>query len=191
MSLESAITIAAIQGDILSPQITTSSKYKHWVSYDDAIRCIECENNHGKIWLISEKPYPEPPIHPKCRCSIELMKAIVAGTATINGLNGADLTLILKHNLPDYYISKEYALKNGWSPNKWPSNFVPKKMIFGGIYKNVNQHLPSVPGRVWYEADINYKSRKRNSQRILWSNDGLVFVTYDHYKTFYEIIPEE
>jgi len=44
------------------------------------------------------------------------------------------------------------------------------------------------PGRIWYEADINYTGGKRKKQRIVWSNDGLIFVTYDHYKTFYEII---
>ena len=90
--------------------------------------------------------------------------------------------------LPNYYISREDALAKGWKPSKWPSNFVPNKMITGGIYKNRNEHLPDSPGRVWYEADINYKTEKRNTQRIVWSNDGLIFVTYDHYKTFYEII---
>ena len=43
-------------------------------------------------------------------------------------------------------------------------------------------------GRIWYEADINYKKGRRNSQRILWSNDGLIFVTYDHYRTFFEVV---
>lgn len=52
LSLESAIVVAAINGDGLSPQITTSSNYKHWVSVEDWRRCIECANNHGKIWLI-------------------------------------------------------------------------------------------------------------------------------------------
>lgn len=61
-------------------------------------------------------------------------------------------------------------------------------MIGGEIYKNKDKHLPDAAGRVWYEADINYKTGPRNSQRILWSNDGLVFVTYDHYLTFYEIV---
>lgn len=27
--------------------------------------------------------------------------------------------------------------------------------------------------------------------RIVYSNDGLIFVTYDHYKTFYEIVQEK
>ena len=48
--------------------------------------------------------------------------------------------------------------------------------------------MPHKDGRVWYEADINYKTGKRNTQRIVWSNDGLIFVPYDHYDTFYEIV---
>ena len=65
---------------------------------------------------------------------------------------------------------------------------MPDRMITRGQYYNDDGHLPQAPGRIWHEADINYTSGKRNSQRILWSNDGLIFVTYDHYETFYEII---
>lgn len=61
-------------------------------------------------------------------------------------------------------------------------------MIFGGVYENRNNHLPSAPGRIWYEADINYTWGWRGQERVLFSNDGLIFVTYDHYKTFVEII---
>ncbi len=57
-----------------------------------------------------------------------------------------------------------------------------------GLYENRNKHLPEKLGRKWYEADINYQTGRRNAQRIVYSNDGLIFVTYDHYQTFYEII---
>lgn len=66
--------------------------------------------------------------------------------------------------------------------------FIPEKMIIGGVFNNTNKHLPDAPDRIWYEADINYYKGKRNGHRILWSNDGLIFVTYDHYLTFYEIV---
>ena len=188
MSLTRAIYSAALNGDKLSPKVSTSTNYKHWVSTQDLKRCLECANNHGKIWYISETPSPKPPLHPRCRCAIERMKSIIAGTATINGINGSDWVLMFRGSLPNYYISKKDALAKGWKPSKWPSNFVLNKMITGGIYKNRNEHLPQASGRIWYEADINYKSGKRNTQRILWSNDGLMFVTYDHYETFYEII---
>ena len=60
-------------------------------------------------------------------------------------------------------------------------------MIGGDVYKNREGKLPHANGRIWYEADINYTSGHRGTERILYSNDGLVFVTYDHYRTFYEI----
>ena len=41
--------------------------------------------------------------------------------------------------------------------------------------------------RRWYEVDVNYNCGNRGADRILFSNDGLVYVTYDHYKTFQEI----
>ena len=64
--------------------------------------------------------------------------------------------------------------------------FLP--LHFGGEYYNDNGHLPSKEGRIWYEADINYRFGYRNNQRVVYSNDGLIFVTYDHYKTFFEIV---
>ena len=64
----------------------------------------------------------------------------------------------------------------------------PGRMLIGGVYKNRNSHLPSKEGRIWYEADINYTSGFRGTERILFSNDGLIFVTYDHYLTFVEVV---
>jgi hypothetical protein len=61
------------------------------------------------------------------------------------------------------------------------------KMLFGGKYLNLNEHLPYKDGREWYEADINYTDGRRNTERIVYSNDGLIFVTYDHYETFVEV----
>lgn len=188
--LVKAVLEAFAKGKRLLPKVTTSKNYKHWISREDPRRCKDCEENHGKIYLIGEEPDPKPPLHEHCRCVIELMKAITAGTATINGKDGADWMLFYKGILPDFYISKDEAETEGWSRGKCPSDFVPGKTITGGVYKNRDGHLPSAPNRQWYEADINYVSGNRNSQRILWSNDGLVFVTYDHYETFYEIIGE-
>ena len=97
-------------------------------------------------------------------------------------------TIFYNNQLPANNISIAVAEQKGWRAGKWPSNFVPGKMITNGIYNNSIWHLTVAPGRIWYEADINYKKGKRNKQRIVWSNDGLIFVTYDHYETFYEIV---
>ena len=178
----------ASNGENFDPVVARSNKYKHWISENDFKRCATCKDLHGKIWGIGEPAQPEPPLHLYCRCVIERMKTIEAGTATINKNDGADWTLMVWRELPEYYISLEEIEYLGWRFGKWPSNFAPGKMITRGIYDNRNKHLPGEAGRVWYEADINYTTGKRNSQRVVWSNDGLLFVTYDHYETFHEII---
>ena len=155
----------------------------------DGRTCLQCKKLNGKIYYMHEIPYPQPPIHERGRCYIDYLKALYAGTATEKGTDGADWWLSNYDSLPQYYITRDIAEKAGWHRESGNLHKVaPGKMIMGGVYKNSNGHLPDDIGRVWYEADINYKRGKRNSQRIVFSNDGLVFVTYDHYETFYEII---
>jgi len=127
-------------------------------------------------------------LHLFCRCYIEPVTVIVAGTATVNGQKGADYWMKHYGRLPEYYISKEDLIALGWKQGEAPANWAPGRMASGGIYYNDDGHLPSAKGRVWFEADINYTNGKRNSCRILYSNDGLIFITYDHYTTFYEIV---
>ena len=188
MDVNAAVMLASSKGRRLSPRLGRSKKYKHWVSEDDLIRCLECEKMQGKIWYIDEEPEIKPELHPNCRCHIEPMETIQAGTATIDGFSGADWAVKYSGMLPGFYLKKQEASSFGWKAGKSPSNFIPGKMIGGDVYCNNNNHLPYSFGRIWYEADINYISGKRDGQRIVWSNDGLVFVTYDHYMTFYEII---
>lgn len=91
--------------------------------------------------------------------------------------------------LPEYYIDYNDAKNLGWNPNTGNLRKIsPGKMISNGIFKNKSNKLPESPNRIWYEADINYNGGFRGSDRIIYSNDGLIFVTYDHYETFAEII---
>ncbi len=56
---------------------------------------------------------------------------------------------------------------------------------------NEQQLLPTSDGRVWFEADVGinnqYSRNKQPGTRLLYSNDGLLFITTDHYKSFKEI----
>ena len=168
--------------------MTKSKNWKNWKAILDSKTCYDCRRTHGKIYAISEKVKPYPPLHNFCRCIIEILEAILAGNATKKGVEGADWYLKYYKELPDYYISKNDAKALGWRHKKGNLSLVaPGKMVFGGIYYNENGKLPSAENRVWYEADINYSSGKRNEERILFSNDGLIFVTYNHYETFIEV----
>lgn len=166
-----------------------SKKWKMWYVADDFKLCKDCEERYGVIYAIYEQVSPMPPLHLHCRCYIDRVESISAGTATDNGINGADWYLKYLNKLPEYYISREIAENIGWEPKKKNLHIVaPGKMISGGRFYNDRGKLPEKAGRLWYEADINYSKGKRNDERIVYSNDGLIFITLDHYKTFKEIV---
>ncbi|OSX97144.1 hypothetical protein BTJ44_00630 [Bacillus mycoides] len=90
--------------------------------------------------------------------------------------------------LPDNYITKDQAESLGWVKKKGNLHKVaPGKSMGGDIFANKEGLLPAAPGRTWYEADVNYISGYRGNDRILYSSDGLVYKTSDHYKTLTEI----
>lgn len=167
----------------------SSLNWANWMSTLDLTTCVYCVKQHGKIVAISIlNMQSNVNAHPNCNCVYVSMRTKPYGTATTLGYNGADAYLMTLQRLPNYYISKVDAVNAGWVA--WQGNLdeiLPGKMIGGDVYQNREGKLPATNGRIWYEADINYVSGYRTKERILFSNDGLIFVTYDHYKTFYEI----
>ena len=87
--------------------------------------------------------------------------------------------------LPNNYITKQEAMALGWDSSKgnlW--EVTDKKSIGGDVFGNFERKLPNQKGRIYYEADIDYKGGFRNAKRMVFSNDGLIFYTKDHYKSF-------
>ena len=87
--------------------------------------------------------------------------------------------------LPPNYISKKEAQDLGWDNSKgnlW--QITNKKSIGGDRFGNREGLLPEADTRKYYECDINYRGGYRGDERIVYSNDGLIFYTDDHYKTF-------
>ena len=167
-----------------------SPKWANWMSLLTPTTCKFCMEHHGKIMDISIlRGKSKVEAHTWCKCKYVAMRTKLVGTATDLNIEGTDIYIMYFGRLPDYYVSFDFAKDAGWRAKRGNLNEVlPGKMIGGDLYKNRDGKLPQVPGRMWYEADINYEGGHRNRQRILYSNDGLVFVSYDHYQTFYEII---
>ena len=93
--------------------------------------------------------------------------------------------------LPDNFISKTKARKLGW-PGGSLEPYAPGKCIGGGEYQNLEGLLPDAPGRVYHECDIDTLGKKsRGSKRIVYSNDGLIYYTDDHYESFTLLYVEE
>ena len=86
--------------------------------------------------------------------------------------------------LPGNYITKAEAEKAGWSGGS-VEKYCPGKCIGGGRFGNYEGLLPDAEGRVWTECDINtLGAASRGAERIVFSNDGLIYYTPDHYDSF-------
>ena len=98
---------------------------------------------------------------------------------------------IFEHGkLPDNFITKKQAQNLGWdSSRNYVSDVAPGKSIGGDRFGNYEGQLPDKKGRTWKEADCNYTRGKRGAERIVFSNDGLVYYTGDHYNTFTKMSP--
>lgn len=100
--------------------------------------------------------------------------------------------LYLYGHLPDNYITKSEAKKLGWVSSKgnlW--DVAPGMSIGGDTFGNREGLLPKEKGRKYYECDVDYEGGYRSSERIIYSNDGLVYYTEDHYNSFDLLYGEE
>ena len=87
--------------------------------------------------------------------------------------------------LPGNFVSKTKARKAGWDPATGNlDDVLPGKSIGGGEFYDDDDALPDAPGRTWTECDVNYHGGRRGPERIVFSNDGLIYYTADHYQTF-------
>lgn len=90
--------------------------------------------------------------------------------------------------LPSNYITKKEAKSLGWNSSKgnlW--DVADGKSIGGDHYGNYDKTLPEKKGRQYYECDIDYEGGYRGAERLIYSNDGLIFYTEDHYNTFEQL----
>lgn len=90
--------------------------------------------------------------------------------------------------LPVNYITKKEAQDMGWDSSKGNlSDILPGMSIGGSAFGNYEGALPRADGRRYFECDIDYDGGYRGAKRLVYSNDGLVFYTEDHYNTFEQI----
>lgn len=90
--------------------------------------------------------------------------------------------------LPNNFITKSEAKELGWDNKKgnlW--DVAEGKSIGGDRFGNYEKLLPEKKGRKYTECDVNYEGGYRGSERIIFSNDGLIYYTNDHYQTFTQL----
>ena len=90
-------------------------------------------------------------------------------------------------HLPSNFITKKEARAAGW-PGGSLEEYFPGMCIGGDYFGNYEGKLPKAQGRTWTECDINaLGKRSRGAERIIFSNDGLIYYTDDHYDSYTQL----
>ncbi len=115
-------------------------------------------------------------------------KAAIDENGTYTSKEDVALYIHTYNKLPSNYITKKEAEDLGWISSKGNLKKVaPGKSIGGDRFGNYEGKLPKARGRSYTECDIDFDGGYRNSKRIIFSNDGLIFYTEDHYETFEQL----
>ncbi|MFF2907583.1 ribonuclease domain-containing protein [Paenibacillus sp. NPDC057934] len=153
--------------------------------------CGEISNNNSSA---NHEPSPtssSQTAQPKSTLSPKASKTQDKSQAPLTSFKEVSNYIRQHHALPDNFITKKEAEGLGWVAAKGNLNQIaPGKSIGGDRFGNREGLLPKAKNRIWYEADINYKKGSRGADRILFSNDGLIYMTSDHYKSFTDITKE-
>ena len=141
------------------------------------------------------------------RLLILLLALVLAGPAAAQGADEARLkafarqmrlvdvdgfvetvrSLRIERRLPARYVTKGEAERLGWRPGSDLCRVARGRVIGGDRFGNFEGRLPSRPGRTWREADLDFNCGRRGPKRLVFSSDGLIFVSIDHYESFREV----
>lgn len=122
----------------------------------------------------------------------ELEEKSLAEDGTYTSKEDVSAYLVIYGHLPSNFITKKEAKSLGWVSSEGNLDEVAPGMSIGGDYfGNYEGLLPEAEDRDYYECDIDFDGTYRNSKRIVFSNDGLIYYTEDHYESFELLYGEE
>ena len=89
--------------------------------------------------------------------------------------------------LPPNFVTKKEAQQQGWDAGEDLSEILPGCSIGGDKFGNFEGLLPEESGRQYYECDVNYTGGHRGAERLVFSSDGLIYYTEDHYESYTQL----
>lgn len=125
------------------------------------------------------------PISAPCSSDVpELVESLVDEDGNYTSKDDVALYIHLYGHLPSNFITKKEAQALGWSGGSLEP-YAPGKCIGGSRFGNYEGLLPEAEGRTYTECDIDtLGADRRGAKRIVFSNDGLIYYTGDHYESF-------
>lgn len=138
--------------------------------------------------IFLEPPVSEDEIAPKEEAEPEEVVEVettIDENGTYTSKEDVALYIHTYNHLPSNFITKNKAKELGWDSSKGNLGKVAPGMSIGGDkFGNREGLLPKKDGRQYYECDIDSDGSFRNAKRIIFSNDGLIYYTEDHYESF-------
>lgn len=114
----------------------------------------------------------------------EAQEAAIDEAGAYTTKEDVSLYLYTYGHLPENFITKDEARALGWSGGGL-DDYDYGKCIGGDRFGNNEGLLPEASGRTYYECDIDtLHEDDRGPKRIVFSNDGLIYYTGDHYDSF-------
>ena len=112
----------------------------------------------------------------------EISDSAISESGSYTTKEDVALYLHLYGHLPGNFITKKEARSLGWSGGSL-EEYASGKCIGGDRFGNYEGLLPQ--GKSYRECDIDTLGAKsRGAKRLVYSDDGLIYYTADHYNTF-------
>ena len=168
---------AAVPGSSSVPEPT--SEALSLVSGSPAQTSGTGSSSHGKNSSVKPSPSRVP--------SPEPSEELLPEDGSYTTKEDVSLYLVQYGHLPNNFVTKKEARAAGWEGGGL-EKILPGKCIGGDYFGNYEGLLPKAKGRSWYECDINTLGKKsRGAERLLYSNDGLIYYTDDHYESYTQL----
>ena len=137
------------------------------------------------------QPTAEPTAEPKRTEAPQRTKSPIDEDGRYFSKEEVALYIHIYGKLPANFITKDEARDLGWDGGS-VEKYAPGCAIGGDKFGNREGLLPKAKGRQYYECDIDTDGyHSRGSRRIVFSNDGLIYYTHDHYENFELLYGEE
>jgi guanyl-specific ribonuclease Sa len=171
-------------GETLQLKLTGTNNKIKWSSAKSAVATVKS----GKVTAVAagkttikavcnRKSY-------KCKITVKEKKITIEESGEYTSKDEVALYIHTYHKLPVNYVSKEKVIALGWVGGSL-EGYAPGKSIGGDYFGNFEGLLPSEDGRSYIECDIDtLGAESRGAKRIVYSNDGLIYYTEDHYESF-------
>lgn len=150
----------------------------------------QAQGTSGLVLLDGETKTDEPALQteqpPQTEATAEpqATEAAIDEAGSYTTKEDVSLYLYTFGQLPENFITKSEARALGWSGGGL-DDFDYGKCIGGDRFGNNEGLLPEANGRKYYECDIDtLHADDRGPKRIVFSNDGLIYYSGDHYDSF-------